>query len=438
MLTGTFGKLRKFSALVVGDFMLDQYTSGLIHRISPEAPVSVLHVKNEEFRPGGAGNVALGLKALGADVTVLGRVGRDRSGLLLENALQKKGVFTEHLVKDASYLTPVKNRFIAGEQQILRVDKEEKEDLSPDREKNLLQRVEDTFPSISIIVVSDYNKGFLTKSFLQKIIQKAKKYHIPVLCDPKGTDFSKYSGSYLIKPNLNEAWIASGTDSPENLEAIGNILLEKVDLSYLIVTKSDKGMSLFQKKSPSRNFPVNPRKVLDVTGAGDTVLATLSLAVASELEITQAAELANAAAGIAIEELGCAAITLNDLARRLLSMDTDNKVFDETDLYALKKALEHREFSILVIDTTRGITPSLCKRIRNIKKEQQELLLYIRDDAPDKDFIHILSSLSEVSFIIVKKTSLQHLCSMISPQQVYFAEPLEEKVDWLNALQVPG
>lgn len=406
--------------------MLDTYTSGSIDRISPEAPVSVLHVTKKEFRSGGAGNVALGLKALGADVAVIGRVGKDRAGKLVKNTLEGEKILTQHLLTYSSYLTPIKDRLIAGRQQILRVDEEKILPLPEPAESRVMSALEEMLCSATIVVISDYNKGFLTPSLLQKIIKKAQQRSIPVLCDPKGADFSKYSGSLLIKPNVKEALMASGLEEHEGLDRIAQQLLCTAEIPYLLITRSGEGMSLFEKNLPGRHFPVKSREVMDVTGAGDTVLATLASGIASGLGMPQAIDLANAAAGLAIERLGCAAITLSALARRLLEMDTENKIFDETHLYALKKALEHQEFSLLVIDTTVGITPELFRTIRKMTEKNRELLLYIRDPNPNEDLIHILSSLSEVSFVILKKESLDNLCQAIHPDEVHFLEKREE------------
>lgn len=438
-LSGNFGKLKEFRALVVGDFMLDTYTKGNIDRISPEAPVSVLRVKHKEYRAGGAGNVALGLRALGGEVFVLGRIGEDRAGKNLRNTLEEQGVKVDLLIQEKETITPIKNRLIAERQQILRVDEEEFVLSSPKTEKKVMEGLTPLMPSLSVIAISDYNKGFLTPSLLEKIIALANEYRVPVVCDPKGSDFSKYQGVFLLKPNLKEAIIASGLDPTDSLEEIGRTIMEKAKVPYLLITQSEKGSSLFERDKSLRNFPVKSREVTDVTGAGDTVLVTLSAGIASGLDVASCVELANVSASIAIEKLGCASVSLNDLATRLLEIDANNKIFDEKHLYALKKSLENQIFSILVIDTTRGITPSLFQTIRKIvEKDEHKLILYIRDEDPDEDFIHVLSSLHEVGFIVLKKESLQSLCNSITPQKVHFVAPEKEHLSWLTALSEAG
>jgi len=425
-LAKAFREFNPFKVLVIGDFMLDTYTMGSVSRISPEAPVSVLHVKKEEARAGGAGNVALNLQSLGGVVQVLGRVGADLSGKKLIKTLKSEGIDTAGLLIQEDYATPVKNRLIADGQQVLRVDHEEVTALPTALEEELALKFDDILSDISIIALSDYNKGFLTPSFLRKFLAAAKKKGVLVICDPKGSDFSKYANSFMIKPNLKEAYIASGMEGHEPLDKVANELFKKTNVEHLLITRSEKGISLFSKEGARKDFPVKTLEVIDVTGAGDTVLAMVAASLANNLELDVAAEFSNISASIAIEKLGCARVTLSDLAKRLLEINSESKIFDEAHLYALMEVLGETPFSILVLDSEKGLTSPIFRRISDLSKEN-ELIIYLKDLKPDSEFIHILSSLSEVRFIILQKESLASLCSVIHPENIYYMEEREPK-----------
>src|SRR5271170_7527422 len=208
-LSGMLSRFFPVSVLVIGDFMLDTYTTGKINRISPEAPVSVLHVQKEESRPGGAGNVALNLLSLGAKVYTVGRIGNDYAGDELKDALEKEGIDIEHLIFQKGYKTPVKNRLIADAQQVLRVDFETVTSLPEQLEEWIIERLSPLIDKVQIVAISDYGKGFLSRNLLQQVIQISNSKGIPVIVDPKGDDFSKYAGATVIKPNLQEVYIAS-------------------------------------------------------------------------------------------------------------------------------------------------------------------------------------------------------------------------------------
>ena len=190
-----------------------------------------------------------------------------------------------------------------------------------------------------------------------------------------------------------------------------------------MVTRSEGGISLFHQDGKHQNFPVRVREVKDVTGAGDTVLAMLTCALASGISLPDAVQLSNIAAGMAIERFGCARITLSELARRLLEEDVENKVFDEEHLFALKEALRGRKWALLGISTEQGMTSQIFKAIRQIaQKGGRDLLVYIRDPHPDVDFVNLLASLHEIDFIILKRESLQHFCETMSPEEVFVIE----------------
>ncbi len=421
------GKLSHFSparVLVVGDFMLDTYTTGKVKRISPEAPVSVLHVQKEESRPGGAGNVALNLISLGAMVSVIGRIGRDDAGEKILSELSREGVNTDGLLREKAYRTPVKNRLIADAQQVLRVDSEVISALAEDLEEKIVEKLPALLKTVQIIAVSDYGKGFLSRSLLMTLFELAKAKEIPIIVDPKGDDFSKYQGATVLKPNLSEAYTAAKCPPETPLDQVASKILHSCYVEMLLITRGEQGISLFDRKGERFDFPVRSKEVKDVTGAGDTALAMISMALANGLDIKDAAQLANIAAGIAIERLGCARICLADMATRLLEFDVENKIFDEEHLFALQQVLKGKRFAILGLESGSGMSNLVFRTIRKLaaKDEQKKLIVYVRDNDPDEEFVSLLSSLAEIDFIVLKCESLKNLCEIIQPEAVFSIE----------------
>jgi D-beta-D-heptose 7-phosphate kinase/D-beta-D-heptose 1-phosphate adenosyltransferase len=423
-LSRIFSRLSPVRVGVIGDFMYDTYTTGKVRRISPEAPVSVLHVLKEEGRPGGAGNVVLNLISLGAEVSAVGRVGPDTAGESIVKALTAEGVHVDGMVTQTPYQTPVKNRLIADAQQVLRVDFETVSSLPQQVEEAVVGGLERWLDGIDILAISDYGKGFLTPSLLKAAIDMARARHIPVIVDPKGDDFTRYQGATVLKPNLQEAYAAAKLSHLASLEQVADALFKKVSVDLLMITRSESGISLFSREGMRLDFPVRSKEVKDVTGAGDTVLATVCVALGNKLEVADAAQLANIAAGIAIERLGCARVNLSDLASRLLEFDVDNKVFDEDHLFALQQALKDKHYVVLGIHSTLGITTALFRSIRKLAGHDSDtkLIVYVRDSEPDAEFVSLLSSLAEVDFVVLKCESLKNLCEIIHPQEVFVIE----------------
>jgi rfaE bifunctional protein kinase chain/domain len=423
-LSGMLSKFGPVRVLVIGDFMLDTYTTGKVKRISPEAPVSVLHVQKEESRPGGAGNVVLNFVSLGAKVIAIGRIGNDIAGDDLQDSLESEGVNVENLIVQKGYKTPVKNRLIADAQQILRVDFETVSPLIHEIEQEVIERLPPLIDQVEIIAISDYGKGFLTRNLLKHIIQIAREKAIPVIVDPKGDDFSKYFGATVIKPNLTEAYAAAKLTLEAPLDQVANVILQSCGVEMLIITRSESGISFFNRAGQQFDFPVRSKEVKDVTGAGDTVLSMISIALANKLDIKYGAQLANIAAGMAIERLGCARINLSEMAERLLEYDVENKIFDEEHLFALQQVLKGKRYSVLGVDSTQGISTALFRSLRKLaaRDNEKRLIVYVRDSDPDEEFVSLLSSLAEVDFIVLKCESLKNLCDIIHPHQVFIME----------------
>ena len=423
-LIGMLSQLGPIRVLLIGDLMLDKYTTGKVQRISPEAPVSVLHAHSEESRPGGAGNVVLNLCSLGAHVRVIGRVGRDFAGEEIRTALEREGVDIQGLIYQKRYKTPVKNRFIADSQQILRVDFETISPLPEDLEHELIEKLPDLIDDCQIVAISDYGKSFLSHTLLGVLIEMAKTRHIPVIVDPKGIDFNKYRGATILKPNLTEAYAAARLPLDTPLDEVSATILKTCGVEQLMITRSQEGISLFKRTGERLDFPVRSKEVKDVTGAGDTVLAMLSVALANGLDIKYAAQLANISAGMAIERIGCARISLSDMAERLMEFDVENKIFDGQHIYALQQSLKGKKSSVLSLESNHGMSTAVFKSLRKLaaKDPEKKLVVYLRDRRPDKEFISLLASLSDVDFIIVDCKSLEELCELVSPSEIYSIE----------------
>ncbi|NGX50347.1 MAG: Bifunctional protein HldE [Chlamydiae bacterium] len=418
-LIGSFSRLKRAKVAVVGDFMLDTYTTGRVERISPEAPVPILHVQKSEDLPGGAGNVTANLKALGAEVIAVGRIGEDREGRRLKHLLEEEGVECAGIFTQREVETPLKNRLIAGGQQLIRIDKECITPLSAELEERVVAFIKSHIEEIEVIALSDYAKGFLTNTLLKSLIELASNHGIPTIVDPKGDDFTKYRGATLIKPNYREALIASKLSSDADLTAIGHSLLEIGAADTIMITRSEEGITLFDRDRSRCDFPVKSREVKDVTGAGDTVLAMIAMTFASQLDLREGVELSNVAAGIAIERLGCVRVSLSDIAERLLETSVINKVFDERHLFVLEQALQGKNLTILGINSNEGLSSALYTQIQKISKETESdrLMIYLSD--PEEHTLSFLSSLHAVDFIVIQSESLASLSQRIHPAKVY-------------------
>lgn len=301
---------------VVGDLMLDEYVWGEVARISPEAPVPVLAVAREEYTLGGAGNVAANLVALGARVTVAGVAGDDRHGRLLRQRFQDLGIDAEGVVVEPERSTTRKTRIVAARQQVLRIDRETPRPVDSGTVAAILRRIEDGIASAGAVLVSDYGKGLLTRPLLAGLMAAARRQGKPVLVDPKGDDYRRYAGATLITPNRNEASQAAGIAIVDeaSLHRAAAILHERSGVDRLVVTCGPEGMVLFEKGRMPRTIRSEARQVFDVSGAGDTVIAVLGLALAAGADWIEAAGLANAAAGIVVGKVGTATVSRKELA----------------------------------------------------------------------------------------------------------------------------
>ncbi|MBI4618043.1 MAG: D-glycero-beta-D-manno-heptose-7-phosphate kinase [Planctomycetes bacterium] len=319
-LAATIGRLGRPEILVVGDVILDRYVWGTVERVSPEAPIQILDVTREEFRPGGAGNVAANLVRLEARVSLVGVVGSDPESAVLLGLLREWGIDVEGVLPDPERPTTVKTRMIAASQQVLRVDRERREGIGPAILPRILSHVRDRISRCAAVVVSDYSKGLLAPELLAGIMEEARRTGVPVLVDPKGIDFARYRGAYLLTPNRPEAERVAKEplDTMEALARGGERLRAELGLPALVVTLGKDGVSLFRENRPWAHFPAKARAVYDVTGAGDTVLSVLGLCVACGADLEDAVRIANVAGGIVVGKLGVAQVSRLELQQELL------------------------------------------------------------------------------------------------------------------------
>ena len=324
------GDWRNKHVVILGDVMLDRYIWGDVERISPEAPVPVVRTAHRTEQPGGAGNVALNIVGMGARATLLGFCGDDSEGKSLEELLERAGAGTE-LVKISGHPTTSKLRIVGGKQQMLRLDTEQTDGYLAEAYAALLAKFDTVLGRADAVVLSDYAKGVLTAEVCQHAIRLARSLGIPVLVDPKQRDLSRYRGATTICPNLSELSAATGvaTRNLEELLSAGQTLVRDLDLEYLTATLSEKGIALLRAES---RFvaPAVARQVFDVSGAGDTVIATLALALAGGLDAEIAVQLANLAAGIAVSKVGTVPVNRDELLMSLMP---------QIDLQAREKVL---------------------------------------------------------------------------------------------------
>ena len=308
MMPMDWARLTQQHILVIGDVMLDRYWFGPTERISPEAPVPVVRVARQEDRAGGAANVAMNLAALGAQVTLIGIVGEDAEAEQLTRLLQAQGVQT-HFYTTRLAPTITKTRVMSRQQQLIRMDAEERHDAFASA---LLPLVEQQLNQIDGVILSDYGKGALSE--VQSLIQLIQPQRKLMLVDPKGRDFARYHGASLLTPNLSELRAIVGpVTGDQQIEEAAEKLIQQLDLEALLVTRSEEGMSYIGADQTYLHRPAQAQEVYDVTGAGDTVIAMLALALCAGLSKEMAIDLANTAAGIVVSKSGTATLTLDEL-----------------------------------------------------------------------------------------------------------------------------
>ncbi len=405
----------KPNILVVGDLMIDHYLFGKVDRISPEAPVQVVEIEKEKMLLGGAGNVINNLLALGAKVNVASVIGDDENGKWIKNRLIDKNINLDILVIQEQRYSSKKTRIISSNQQIIRFDKESKNDISKESEEKILSSISYEY---DLILLSDYAKGVLTNSLTRKIISYASIKNIPIFIDPKGSDYSKYLGATLITPNKKEAEIATGIkiQDDESLKKAGFILKEKYDLKSVIITLSENGMAIFEDEMSK--IPTVAKEVYDVTGAGDTVLSALGYAVAKGKDLKESVRFANYAAGVVVGKVGSATATINEIEEYKKSLHQESSedfIKDFESIKTLVNTIKQKEQTIIF---TNGCFDILhlghVKYLESAKNMGDVLIVGLNSDTsvkklkgekrpinPQYDRAYLLAALECVDYVVI-------------------------------------
>lgn len=375
----TLPAFEKARVLVVGDVMLDRYWVGPTGRISPEAPVPVVQINQIEDRPGGAANVALNIATLGGQVQLAGLVGQDDTAQALTRGIEALGVSPRwHAVADKPTIT--KLRVLSRNQQLIRLDFEEA--FARADSDTLLQQSEALLASVDVVVLSDYAKGAIADP--RAFIAKANASNVKVLVDPKGSDFSRYHGAFLLTPNMSEFEAVVGkVESEADLVAKGHELLEKHELGALLVTRSEKGMTLITRDTPELHIPTVAREVYDVTGAGDTVISALATAIAAGSTLPQACAIANTAAGVVVGKLGTSTVSRIELieALDLTQGESGFGVVSEDQLaYALEQARLRGEKVVMTNGCFDILHAGHVSYLKEARKLGDRLIVAVNDD----------------------------------------------------------
>ncbi len=424
---------KKPNILVIGDLMIDHYLWGSCDRISPEAPVQVVNVKKESSVLGGAGNVINNLVTLGSVVDVISVIGNDSVANELKSLLEKIDVPTSNLVVENNRKTSKKSRLIASQQQVLRYDMESIDDINENSHKQIIQTLEKNIDKYSSIILSDYGKGVLTTNLTKEIIKIANKNNIKVLVDPKGKDYSKYKGSYTLTPNKKEAMEATNIDIKDEsslIEALKS-LKTQCELEVSLITLSEQGIAIFDDELTIK--PTVAREVYDVTGAGDTVIASIAFALGNNLDIKDAIYFANLAAGVVVGKIGSATTTLDEIYEYEYSLHKSNstshiKTFDEIKTLSSKL---HNQGKKIVF--TNGCFDILhvghVKYLEVAKSYGDVLILGLNADSSvrklkgptrpintQEDRAYILASLESVDYVVIfEEETPYELIKLIKP-----------------------
>lgn len=369
----------KTRVLVVGDVMLDRYWSGSTSRISPEAPVPVVHVQGMEERPGGAGNVALNIVALGGQVSLLGVCGTDVAGDMLVERLSSAGVQC-YLQREPQLATIAKLRVLSLHQQLIRLDFEDA--LKKFNSAHLITVFKKQLANTDVVILSDYGKG--TLACAQELIAMAQAAKVPVFVDPKGQDFTIYRGASLLTPNRKEfETIVGYCHSEDELVKKGQELMRKFDIAALLVTRGEQGMTLLRPSQPETHLPAHAREVFDVTGAGDTVIAVLAAAYADGHDLPQAANIANIAAGIVVGKLGAATVSLPELRRAIYAEHSSARgiMNKEQLLIAVSDARAHGERIVMTGGCFDILHAGHVAYLEQAKTFGDRLIVAVNDDA---------------------------------------------------------
>ena len=383
-------KIADHRILCVGDVMLDRFVYGHVERISPEAPIPVLRVEREEITLGGSGNVVRNVVTLGGHVDIVGVVGHDQAGYDLVEQISSMHQVVSYIITDNSRPTTIKTRFVADGQQLLRADREVSTPLSPAISEQTMMRVRSALDGCDIVILSDYAKGVLTDAIVCAVISMANEKNKPVLIDPKGRDFSRYNGAYLLTPNRKELAEATGLaiKNVADAEKAARLLIDTHHLGGVLAKLGSDGVCLVMKDEPAHHFHATAREVYDVSGAGDTVVATMALCLAGGLSPSDGAALANIAGSIVVGKIGTAAVTYHDMVKEL--KHDQSRVSEEKVLTCAEAAevAERWRKQGLVVGFTNGVFdllhPGHLSLIRQARAACDRLIIGMNSDASVK------------------------------------------------------
>jgi D-beta-D-heptose 7-phosphate kinase/D-beta-D-heptose 1-phosphate adenosyltransferase len=394
--------------LVIGDLMIDHYIMGDCSRISPEAPVQVVNVKDEKSVLGGAGNVVNNILSLGGSADILSIVGDCTNTLHLQQLLAENNISDEFLIVERGRISSKKTRIIASKQQVVRYDSESVADISSANEKALFELFTKIIANYKVVILSDYGKGVLTDTLTHRIITLATKHNIKVLVDPKGDDYAKYSGAYLLTPNKSEAEKALQlTISAENVELAAKKLKDDYNLTHSLITLSEGGIAVFDKRL--RIHPTKAREVFDVSGAGDSVIASLAIKLCENDDIDKAIKFANLVAGVVVAKIGTATATLDEVYAKQHNIKTfaeiktisehlknqgkkivfTNGCFDILHLGHIKYLEEAKNLGDILI-----VGVNADSSVRRLKGESRPINL-------EFDRAYLLNALNAVDFVVI-------------------------------------
>jgi len=402
--------------LVAGDVMVDEYVRGDVDRISPESPVPVLVVKDRLRRLGGAGNVVRNIVSLGGTVALFATVGNDSAGRWFREHCEEINVEGFWLKEDGSRPTTIKTRVVARNQQIVRIDEEQVYEISPELEESLIDELKAVLQQVKVVVISDYGKGFLTGRLLKSLISEARANKLPVLVDPKGMDFTRYRNATYITPNRHEASQASGIPikDEESLIEAGRALLDQTHAEAIVITRGKEGSTLVTRQS-CKDFPVKPVEIIDVTGAGDTVIAVLAVCVGNGFSIENALATANVAASLVVSRFGAASVTLQEILDSLKERGTAAKV---VPLGEIARLLRNHRMQGQKIVFTNGCFDLLhaghIKVLREASLMGNVLVVGVNSDksvrrikgpgrpvVPEAERVELVAALSFVNYVVV-------------------------------------
>ncbi len=422
----------KCNILVVGDLILDHYAFGTVHRISPEAPIQVFDFDKEEFRLGGAANVAHNLVKLNAKSSLIGVVGKDSQGETLRSLAQEAGIQSFGILSELERPTTTKTRLICQGHHLLRTDREKRHFIKAESQEQFFKIIQDHFSEYNSIIISDYAKGLLTEEFCKKIISMANSHGIKIMIGPKGKDWNKYKGAYILSANRSEVEIVSGISlkTRQDIEKAGRKLLEELNLQAILITLGAEGMYLNTRNDGDFYLQAEAQEVFDVVGAGDTVLSVLSLVLTAGYSWKNALTMANTAAGIVVGKVGVAVVYPEELIAKFVPnarsyLDKIKPLEELLPIFSWQHS--HGKVISFVYGNFFSLTSEVVQFMENCKNRCDLLVVGLFDNLPscdiqNKNFLaiaertKILAGLSSIDWILsIESNQLPDIIQKIQP-----------------------